>query len=126
MNHSNWAQSAIDSLRRGETCTLIHLGGTLRPRIRSGATVTLMPLSAPLSAGDVVLVDLPETSDQPAQTVLHLILGVCDDADTGIESVLVGDAHGDVGGWANTTAIYGRVVAFANLEPRTGARERSS
>ena len=85
-----------------------------------------MPLSAPLSAGDVVLVDLPETSDQPAQTVLHLILGVCDDADTGIESVLVGDAHGDVGGWANTTAIYGRVVAFANLEPRTGARERSS
>jgi len=122
---SNWAQPAIDSLRRGETCTLIHLGGTLRPRIRSGATVTLMPLSGPLSAQDVVLTDIPETSDHPFQTGLHLILGICDDTEAGMESVLVGDAHGAVSGWVHTTAIHGRVVAFANLEPRTGARERT-
>ena len=116
----NWAQAAIDSLRRGETCTLVPHGNSMRPRIFSGATVTLSPLAGPLSIQDVVLVDIPATTETPGHTTLHRVLGVCDDvSETGVsETVLVGDLRGNIDGWVDVSAVHGRVVSVANPEPR--------
>jgi hypothetical protein len=111
----NWAQVAIDSLRRGETCTLIPHGNSMRPRIFSGATVTLVPLAGPLSVQDVVLVDIPGTAETLGHTTLHRVLGVCDDVS---ETVLIGDLRGNIDGWVDVSAIHGRVVSIANPEPR--------
>ena len=59
----NWATHAITALARGETCQVTPHGHSMRPRVESGATVTLAPYAEDEEPAedDVVLVKVRGT-----------------------------------------------------------------
>ena len=72
----------------------------MRGRIESGQLITLAPLDdTPLAAGEVVLIAWKGSH------ILHLVLEVAD------QKLLIGNNLGKVNGWAEASAVIGRVIA---------------
>lgn len=76
----------------------------MTPRVRSGATCELEPVSDPdsLRRGDIVLVKVKGT------IYLHLITAVEKDR------VQIGNNHGRINGWTPKSNVYGRLVSVDN------------
>lgn len=74
----------------------------MRPRVLSGARVTLEPCTAEeAEVGDIVLCRVK------GSTYLHLVKAKSPDG-----RVLIGNNHGGTNGW--TKAVYGRAVEIEN------------
>lgn len=82
-------------LRAGKSTTVVPHGNSMTPRIRSGQTVSLIPVTAPLEKGNVVLVKVR------GRVYLHRILA-CDG-----DRVLIGNNHGGINGWVTADSVYG-------------------
>jgi hypothetical protein len=67
----------------------------MTPRIKSGETVTLIPIDGPLAKGNVVLVKVR------GRVYLHRVLA-CDN-----DRVLIGNNHGGINGWVTKDSVYG-------------------
>src|SRR5687768_17674137 len=98
----SWADRAIEALRDGRTAVIRPRGGSMRPKVESGATVTVMPVDVrDLEVGDVVLCKVG------GAVYLHLVKALEGGPDD--RRVLIGNNRGGVNGW--TKAVYGRATA---------------
>lgn len=100
----SWADYAISELDSGRQVVINPKGDSMSPKIVSGATVTIVPVTdlETLSKGDVVLVSIGRTH------YLHLISAVNKD------SVQISNNHGYVNGWTSKENVYGRVINIDN------------
>jgi len=97
----SWADHAIKKLQGGEEAVVKPRGNSMKPRVKSGATVTLEPVKvAGLEVGDVVLCRVK------GRVYLHLVKA------TQEGRVLIGNNRGGVNGWTRT--VYGRAVEIDN------------
>lgn len=104
---THWASHAIEALARGEVCKVTPHGNSMRPRIQSGATVTLSPLQPDEPhVGDAVLVKVRGT------VYLHLVKATRKNGDS--VEVQIGNASGHVNGWASRAAVYGKATLVEN------------
>ena len=95
-----WVNDARTELAAGRSVQIRPLGGSMRGRIESGQLVTLAPVGpADVRAGDVALVA------RKGGFLLHLVKAAEDGR------VLIGNNRGKVNGWADATAVLGKVVA---------------
>lgn len=96
-----WANRAIALLREGKEAVVKPHGSSMRPRVESGATVTLAPVATgELAVGDVVLCRVA------GNVYLHLVTAIQGDR------VQIGNNRGKINGW--TRAVYGRATAIVN------------
>lgn len=99
---SRWAARAIEALARGEGAVVIPHGNSMRPKVMSGARVTIEPCRADEArVGDILLCRVKGT------VYLHLVKAVQPDG-----RVLIGNNRGGTNGW--TKAVYGRAVEVEN------------
>ena len=92
---------AIQALRAGQRAIVRPTGNSIRPLVKSGASVTLDPVVVEdLKTGDVVLCRVA------GSVCLHLV--------TCLQGgrVQIGNNHGNVNGWTRT--IYGRAFKIEN------------
>lgn len=98
-----WASHAIEQLRRGETAVITPRGNSMRPRVLSGARVTLEPVSPEqLAVEDIVLVRVK------GKVYLHLVRAIQG------SRFLIGNNRGGINGWVGGRSIYGRAVTIEN------------
>lgn len=83
-------------LEAGLTVTLRPRGGSMEPRIKSGALVTIAPCTEP-AVGDVVLAKVH------GHFLLHLVTAKGADG-----RYQISNNHGHVNGWASK--VYGKVI----------------
>ena len=96
-----WANRAIALLRDGNQAVIKPHGGSMRPRVESGARVTLEPVEVEeLEVGDIVLCRVA------GNVYLHLVK-----AKQG-GRVQIGNNRGKINGW--TASVYGRAVLVEN------------
>ena len=100
-----WASQAVVALSAGQTVTIRPHGESMRPRVLSGAHVTLAPVAlADLRVGDVVLCRVK------GEVYLHLVTAL---KGSGADlQVQIGNNRGKINGW--TRAIYGRATEIRN------------
>ena len=105
---SHWASHAIEALARGETCKVTPHGNSMRPRIVSGATVTLSPYAAgeEPQEGDAVLVRCKGT------VFLHLVSAVRGGPEA--RQFQISNNRGHVNGWVSREAVYGKATLIEN------------
>lgn len=97
----SWADRAIKLLVDGEQAVIKPHGESMKPKVESGATVTLEPITTEqLEVGDVVLCRVK------GRVMLHLVK-----AKQG-QRVLIGNNHGHINGW--TKAVYGKAIKIEN------------
>lgn len=99
---THWASHAIEQLSIGNVCTVTPHGNSMQPRIQSGATVTLAPVTAPLQVNDAVLVKVHGT------VYLHLIKAIRGTGDN--MQYQIGSARGSINGWTGKQNVYGIVT----------------
>jgi hypothetical protein len=98
-----WASRAIAALQVGRSVTIRPHGGSMRPKVESGATVTVEPVAlTELSVGDIVLCRVG------GNVYLHLVKAIEGSGDQ--RRVQIGNNRGKVNGWTRT--IYGRASAI--------------
>ena len=86
-------------LRAGaESVTFTTSGNSMAPRVRSGASVTLVPLAAAPSKGDVVLAKVK------GRWYLHLVTGVRKG------QVQISNNKGHVNGWTAIDNVVARLT----------------
>ena len=96
---------AITDLREGKTTSLKCHGNSMRPRILSGAKLTLEPVELKdLEVGDAVLCRVR------GNTYVHLVSALQGGEDN--RRVQISNNSGHVNGW--TTSVYGRVINVEN------------
>ena len=101
----SWAKHAIAALQIGQNATVKPHGGSMRPKVESGAVVTLEPVTlADLEVGDIVLCRVK------GNTYLHLVKAVR--GSDSKRSVQIGNNRGGINGWTRT--VYGRAAAIKN------------
>ncbi|MBX2800863.1 MAG: hypothetical protein KTR31_24495 [Myxococcales bacterium] len=96
-----WANRAIALLREGQPAVIRPHGGSMRPRVMSGARVTLEPVAVDdLQVDNIVLCRVG------GNVYLHLV--------TALQGgrVQIGNNQGRINGW--TKAVYGRAVTIEN------------
>ncbi|MCB9759538.1 MAG: hypothetical protein H6739_06830 [Alphaproteobacteria bacterium] len=100
-----WANHAIEALSEGRAAVVKPHGGSMRPKVESGATVTLEPTTVnEVQVGDIVLCRVK------GNVMLHLVKALRGSDDK--RSALIGNNVGRINGWTRT--IYGRVVEVRN------------
>lgn len=100
-----WANRAIDELAEGRRAVIKPHGGSMRPLVLSGATVTLEPVTvSDVEVGDVVLCRVK------GNVFLHLVKALRGGEDD--RAALIGNNRGKLNGWTRT--IYGRAVEIVN------------
>jgi len=105
MSRREQKRAAIEDLAAGKTASLRLHGNSMRPRIRSGARVTLEPCTAEeAEVGDAVLCRVRGT------IYCHLVTAL--KGGKGNRQVQISNNHGHVNGW--TKAVYGRVIEVEN------------
>lgn len=104
----SWASHAIVALGRGETCKVTPHGNSMRPRVESGATVTLAPYDEgeEPAEDDIVLVKVKGV------IYLHLVKAVRGSAS--IRQYQIGNNRGGINGWVSRKAVYGKAVEIVN------------
>jgi len=96
-----WADRAIADLRAGKKTKIRPHGGSMRPKIESGALVSLAPVTVEeLTVGDAVLCKVK------GNTYVHLVKALQGGR------VQIGNNKGKINGWTRT--IYGRVEEIVN------------
>lgn len=92
-----WADRAIEELREGRQAVIRPHGGSMRPLVESGATVTLAPVDVQgLEVGDVVLCRVA------GNVYLHLVKAI---------QGAGADRRVQIG---NNRAVYGRAIRIEN------------
>lgn len=101
---ANWYDYPIEELTAGRDVTINPKGNSMTPRIVSGASVTLTPVTDPeiLKKGDAVLVKVG------GSIYVHLISALQKD------TVQISNNSGHVNGWTNKKNVYGKVIAVDN------------
>jgi hypothetical protein len=99
----SWAKHAKKSLGEGETVEIQPRGHSMEPKVKSGAKVTLEPVTRPLKKGDVVLVTCKR------RDYLHLIKAV-----RGGNQYLIGNNKGGTNGWVSAHAVHGIATEIDN------------
>lgn len=101
----SWADRAISELAAGEDSVVIPHGNSMRPRIFSGARVTLSPVDPnTVAVGDAVLCRVK------GNVYLHLVKAI--QGGDGSRRFLIGNNRGGTNGW--TTTLYGIVKNVEN------------
>lgn len=96
-----WANRAIEALSKGEEAIIKPHGGSMRPKVESGARVTLEPVTVEdLAVGDIVLCRVK------GNVFLHLVKAL------GKGRVQIGNNRGKINGWTRT--VYGRATRVEN------------
>lgn len=99
---STWATHAIETLVSGEDAKVTPHGNSMRPKVESGATVTLTPCTAEeAEEGDIVLCKVK------GRVYLHLVQAKQSDG-----RVLIGNNRGGTNGWTRT--VYGKAIQVEN------------
>jgi hypothetical protein len=100
----SWAAHAKAELSAGRPVTVRPRGGSMHPKVRSGAEVDLAPISDPasLKVGDIVLVRVA------GNDYLHLISA----ADA--KRVQISNNRGRINGWVPRDKVFGLAVAVRN------------
>lgn len=97
----SWADRAIKLLADGKEAVIKPHGNSMKPKVESGATVTLEPVTTDdVEVGDIVLCRVK------GNVYLHLVK-----AKQG-NRVLIGNNRGGTNGW--TKAVYGRATEIDN------------
>ncbi|MEL6348679.1 MAG: S24/S26 family peptidase [Myxococcota bacterium] len=100
-----WANRAIGILAQGEEAVIKPHGGSMRPRVESGATVTVEPVALDdLVVGDIVLCRVK------GNVYLHLVKAIRGHGPQ--RSVQIGNNRGKINGWTRT--VYGRAIRIEN------------
>ncbi|MFT5683182.1 MAG: hypothetical protein ACI8RZ_004111 [Myxococcota bacterium] len=100
-----WADRAITILTTNRNAVIKPHGGSMRPRVESGATVTLQPVTlADLAVNDIVLCRVS------GNVYLHIVKAIRGPADN--RSVQIGNNRGKINGWTRT--VYGRAITIEN------------
>jgi len=95
----SWATHYIATLIAGESVSFRPRGNSMRPKIESGALVTVRPLvDGEPHVGDIVLCHVARAD------YLHLVLA------TDGKRYQIGNNRGYVNGWTTRARIYGRVI----------------
>ena len=99
-----WASNYIRKLVAGETVQFRPRGQSMTPRIKSGALVTVEPITDynALKLGDIVLCKVS------GNEYLHLVKGIR--AREEIPFFLIGNNQGDLNGWTPQRHVYGKCV----------------
>ena len=100
----SWATHYIEQLKAGLSASFRPRGHSMRPHIRSGQLVTVVPLSDDEmpAVRDIVLCRV-RGSDY-----LHFVGAVRD------RQVLIENAHGHSNGWTSRDRVYGRLTTVAD------------
>tara|TARA_R110002110_G_scaffold205001_2_gene416455 strand:+ start:829 stop:1143 length:315 start_codon:yes stop_codon:yes gene_type:complete len=97
----SWADRAIKLLQEGKEATIKPHGNSMKPKVKSGATVILEPIDIEdIEVGDIVLCRVS------GRVYLHLVK-----AKQG-NRVLIGNNRGGTNGW--TKAVYGVAIDINN------------
>jgi hypothetical protein len=104
----NWASHAIVALGRNESCQVTPHGNSMRPRVESGATVTL----APYAEGQEPEVDDIVLVKAKGVIYLHLIKAVRGSAEE--RQYQIGNNRGGINGWVSRRAVYGKAIQVKN------------
>lgn len=100
----SWAKHARKTLAKGEAVEITPRGGSMEPKVKSGAKVTVEPVGdRTLGKGDIVLVTVKR------RDYLHLIKAV-----RGGKSYLIGNNRGGTNGWVSANAIHGIATDIDN------------
>lgn len=107
-----WASEHIARLQRGEIVSFRPVGGSMRPRIESGALVTVEPVGPgfrivhrDLKPDDIVLCRVGVGGWE----YVHLVKAIRDDDGQGLQ-FLIGNNRGKVNGWTDWASVFGKVV----------------
>lgn len=101
---THWASHAITELAAGRSCTVTPHGNSMKPKIESGATVTLSVLTPEQPVvGDMVLVKVRGTV---YLHLVHALRGKGDDL-----QYQIGNNRGGINGWTSRAHVYGKVTA---------------
>lgn len=100
----SWAAHYIEQLKGGLSTSFRPRGHSMRPYIRSGQLVTVVPLEDEEmpAVRDIVLCRV-RGSDY-----LHFVAAVRD------RQVLIENAHGHSNGWTSRDRVYGRLTTVAD------------
>jgi hypothetical protein len=93
-----WASEYIARLQQGERVQFRPRGHSMRGKVESGQLCTVVPVSEPLSVGDVVLCKVN------GRHYLHLIKAIQG------ERYQIGNNRGRINGWISRSGIYGKCV----------------
>lgn len=93
----------VTELLQGNVVQFRPRGTSMAPRIQSGELVTISPELAALKKGDIVFCKVR------GRYHVHLIKGVRG------EQYLIGNNRGGTNGWIGRAAIFGRIIAVAEL-----------
>lgn len=99
-----WTRRAVEELQAGREVTVRPHGQSMKPKVMSGATVTLAPIDDPAAVGkgEIVLAKVK------GRIYLHLVSAVEKDR------VQISNNHGHVNGWTSRSLVYGRAVKIDN------------
>jgi len=93
----SWAKRAIGLLADGREATIRPHGNSMKPKVESGATVTLRPIEIEdLEVGDIVLCKVK------GNVYLHLVKALQGGR------AQIGNNKGGINGWTRT--VYGKAV----------------
>lgn len=97
----SWATHYITQLQSGSSASFRPRGHSMRPHIRSGQLVTVVPLKEDEmpSPRDIVLCRVRGAD------YLHFVSAVRD------RQALIANAHGHENGWTSREKIYGRLTS---------------
>jgi hypothetical protein len=93
-----WATQHIAKLRRGEAVQFRPRGNSMSGKIESGQLCTVVPATADLQVGDIVLCKVN------GRQYLHLIKAIQG------ERFQIGNNRGRINGWISRSSIYGKCV----------------
>ena len=95
-----WLKTILRELASGNSVQIVTRGGSMRPRIEEGQTITV----APASASEVVIGDIVLVRIRRNQFLTHLVKDIQD------SRFLIANNLGKDDGWVGAEAIYGKVV----------------
>lgn len=90
-----WASFHITKLKRGETVQFRPIGNSMKPKVKSGQLVTVVPLEGGPRVGDIVLCKVK------GKEYLHLVKAERAD------SYQIGNSQGRINGWIRKSSIFG-------------------
>ena len=100
MYHGKEDRITAEHLRSGETCAVTGYGNSMTPRLKSGETVIMEPVTdeTELKKGDIVLVKVN------GHYYCHLISAMRNG------SFQISNNHKHVNGWVSRNKIYGKMI----------------
>lgn len=92
--------AVASSIKKGEQVSFTAVGNSMVPRISSGSTVTVAPLSGHPKKGDIVLARVK------GRWMLHLVSAISHDG----RRVQISNNHGRINGWTSHSNVVGILI----------------